>query len=174
MKQLHIFILSLLFSVNFFTYGQHLTQTIKGRVIDNDTQIPLPGVSVVITDSIPPAGTITNNDGYYIFHNIPLGRHNISFHYLGYKTQIFNEVMVTSGKEVVLNAGLIESPVELGEVVVKANTRKDKPLNSMATLSARQLTVEEASRYAGGVDDPHDLLLLLQGSPWQPAITALL
>lgn len=163
MKQLNIFIISFLLSINFIASGQQLTQTIKGRVVDNDTQIPLPGVSVVITDSVPPVGTITDNDGYFIFRNIPVGRHDIAFHYLGYKTQVFNEVLVTSGKEVILNAGLMESPVELGEVVVKANTRKDKPLNSMATLSARQLTVEEASRYAGGIDDPARLASAFAG-----------
>ena len=56
--------------------------------------------------------------------------------------------MVSSGREVVLNPGLKESSVQLGAFVIKANTQKDKSLNDMATLSARQLSVEEANRYA--------------------------
>jgi hypothetical protein len=40
------------------------------------------------------------------------------------------------------------------EVVIKAYTKKDKPINSMATVSARTFSVEEAQRYAGGFDDP--------------------
>ena len=153
----------ILFSLSFTAAAQPLTQTIMGHVVDNDTQVPLTGVSVVLMDSLAQNGTITNNNGYYSLPNVPLGRQKIAFHYLGYKPQIVNEVMVTSGKEVVLNIGLTEKPVAIGEVVVKSNTRKDLPQNAMATLSARQLTVEEASRYAGGIDDPARLASAFAG-----------
>lgn len=43
---------------------------------------------------------------------------------------------------------------ELDEVVVNPNVRKDRPRNSMATVSSRTFSVEEASRYAGAIDDP--------------------
>ncbi len=59
--------------------------------------------------------------------------------------------MVGSGKEVVLNIELKESALMLNEVVISANTNKDRPVNSMATLSARSFSVEETSRYAGGL-----------------------
>jgi len=39
-------------------------------------------------------------------------------------------------------------------VLTKAHTRKDKALNSMASISARSFTVEETRRYAGSMDDP--------------------
>jgi hypothetical protein len=39
-------------------------------------------------------------------------------------------------------------------VEVKAYAKKDQTSNSLAMISARQLTMEEASRYAGGIDDP--------------------
>jgi hypothetical protein len=52
---------------------------------------------------------------------------------------------------------------ELEEVVVKAYTKKDKPLNSMATVSARTFSVEEARRYAGGFDDPARLVSSFAG-----------
>lgn len=42
----------------------------------------------------------------------------------------------------------------MDEVVVKAHVRKDRPQNTMATISARTFSVEEARRYAGGIDDP--------------------
>ncbi|MBK5196029.1 MAG: TonB-dependent receptor, partial [Proteiniphilum sp.] len=44
-----------------------------------------------------------------------------------------------------------------------ANTNKDKPVNSMATLSARSFSVEETSRYAGGLDDPARLASAFAG-----------
>ncbi|MBK7637454.1 MAG: hypothetical protein IPJ13_26570 [Saprospiraceae bacterium] len=49
---------------------------------------------------------------------------------------------------------LKENSVLLGEVVIKPHVNKEQPLNSMATVSARMLSVEEAKRYAGGFDDP--------------------
>ena len=62
--------------------------------------------------------------------------------------------MVGSGKEVVLNAALEEQIRELNEVKAIAKTSKEEPINLMATINARQLSVEEANRYAGGFDDP--------------------
>ncbi|MFW6043483.1 MAG: hypothetical protein ACOCPW_03915 [Marinilabiliaceae bacterium] len=40
------------------------------------------------------------------------------------------------------------------EVEVKSSSRKDRPINSMASVSARTFSVEEARRYAGAIDDP--------------------
>jgi hypothetical protein len=71
--------------------------------------------------------------------------------------------MVGSGKEVVLHIELNESSMALGEVVVRANSSKDRPINSMATLSARTFSVEETSRYAGGMDDPARLASAFAG-----------
>jgi hypothetical protein len=62
----------------------------------------------------------------------------------------FLKSWLCQGKEVVLEIELKESSLALGEVVVRASTNKDRPVNSMATLSARTFSVEEASRYAGG------------------------
>ena len=42
----------------------------------------------------------------------------------------------------------------LDEVVVKPYVNKAQPLNNMALTGGRMLAVEEASRYAGGLDDP--------------------
>ena len=129
-------------------------QVIKGRVIDAVTQIPLPGASVVILESEPQLGTITNEDGEFRLWNVNPGRYDILISFVGYQNYLFREVLVGSGKEVVLNAALEELTKELDEVKVMARTSKEQPINTMATISARQLSVEEASRYAGGYDDP--------------------
>jgi len=55
---------------------------------------------------------------------------------------------------VVLNIGLKQSSRQIDEVVVKANQRKDRTVNTMASISARTFSVEETRRYAGGLDDP--------------------
>jgi len=73
---------------------------------------------------------------------------------LGFEPVVISEIAVGSGKEVVVNAGLKESQVELEEVVIKAKTDKKQAMNSMAIISSRQINMEEARRYAGAFDDP--------------------
>ena len=91
-------------------------------------------------------GAVTNFDGEYIIRDVPIGRHNIQFSFLGYEAAVFREIVVGSAKEVVLNVQLKEAYNALSEVVVKPQDRKDKPQNSMAMLSARSFSVEEAMR----------------------------
>lgn len=132
--------------------AQELYQTIKGRVVDKETQISLPGATISVLGAEPMLGTITDNDGYFRLKEVPLGRYSIEARFVGYCPFQVTELLVSSGKEIYLNIELSESVEKIDEVVVK--TRKDNALNSMATLSARTFSVEEAGRYAGGFDDP--------------------
>ena len=61
---------------------------------------------------------------------------------------------MTSGKELVLNLKMTESLTNLQEVVIKPRVNKQQPLNEMAQVGARMFSVEEATRYAGGMADP--------------------
>jgi len=138
----------------YHTEAQNLYQTIKGRVVDKETQITLPGATITIRDTDPLLGTITNEEGYFRLENVPMGRHTVIVGYVGYEPFQIPEILVNSGKEVYLHVELTEAVGQIDEVVVKAHTRKDESLNSMATLSARTCSVEEAGRSAGGFDDP--------------------
>ncbi|MGQ1890264.1 TonB-dependent receptor [Thermophagus sp. OGC60D27] len=147
----------MLFLIPFWSVGQQPAQNIKGRVMDRDTHLPLPGVNVIIPDSNPLIGTTTDSEGYYILPNVPIGRYSLQFSFVGYEPALFREISVGSAKEVVINVALKEKFRQLNEVVVKPSFRKDKPQNSMATVSARSFSIEEASRYAGGWNDPSRL-----------------
>ena len=138
-------------------------QIIRGTVVDVETQNPLPFATVTINNFDPVMGAITDDNGEFRIENVPIGRHNIQVSYIGYETQILPEIMVTTGKEVVLNIKLKEQISELDEVKIKAFAQKDKPINGMSTLSARTFSVEEARRYAGGFDDPARLVSSFAG-----------
>ncbi len=154
-------ILMMLISLN--VSAQDLTQTIKGRVVDNDLQIPLPGATVIIMGSDPLIGTTTDMDGYFRLENVLLGRYDLQISYMGYEPSYVSELEVGSGKELVINVGLNESSVKLDEVVVKAFQDKKEPLNSMAIISGIQINMEEARRFAGGFDDPAHLVASYAG-----------
>jgi len=134
--------------------AQELTQTIKGTIIDNSSQEPIPFATVIIIGSDPIIGTTSDIDGNFIIENVLIGRYDLKISSLGYKPIINPEVIVTSAKEVILPITLVENTYALDEIVIKPKIAKEKPLNKMATVSVRMLSIEEASRYAGGFDDP--------------------
>lgn len=137
-------------------------QTIRGTIIDRASGHPIPDVTIMVLD-LPGTGTTTGEQGQFVLSDIPVGRHNIQASYLGYDPAIFREVLVTSAKEVYLDISLKENVHELGEVVIRPQVNKEQPLNKMAVTGARMLSVEEASRYAGGMDDPARLVSSFAG-----------
>jgi hypothetical protein len=62
------------------------------------------------------------------------------------------QVLISSGRETVLDIELHESVIEAKEIVVSDDPFK--PINETALISAQTFSVEEVQRYAGGFDDP--------------------
>lgn len=137
-------------------------QTIRGMVIDGDSKHPIPYATVRLSEK-EGAGTITDSLGRFSIPQVPVGRHTVEATFMGYEPGIFREILVTSAKEVYLEIPLKESVNELNEVVIRARTNKEEAMNKMATTGARMLSVEEASRYAGGFDDPARLVSSFAG-----------
>ena len=134
--------------------SQDLTQSIRGKVVDNDSQMPLFAANLLIEGTNPPKGASTSIQGEFSFGELKVGRYNIIVHYIGYETKTISNVLLTSGKEVVLFIELTESVVNLDEVVVKAKRNSSESINQLATVSARSFTVEETRRFAGSMNDP--------------------
>ena len=132
---------------------QAQTQTVKGQVTDKQSEMPLTGATVVWLGGDGTNGAVTDLDGYFRIEGIPVGRHEFEISYLGYESVVVPDVVVTSGKEVVFNVALQEYFEKLDEVVVTAEFDKDRPKNEMATISARQFSMEEVRRYSGGRSD---------------------
>ncbi|MBC8374945.1 MAG: TonB-dependent receptor [FCB group bacterium] len=135
-------------------WAQPLTQTIKGKVLDQDTQEPLIGANVIVLGIEPVRGATTDQNGLFWIDRIPVGRYDLKTSYIGFEPQVLPEILVSSAKEVVVNFQLVQSILETEQVIVEGTTSKEIPQNSMAVVSARTFTVEEARRYAGGMDDP--------------------
>jgi len=143
--------------------SQTITQTIKGTVFDIQTKETLIGATVVIMGSEPLIGASTDIHGNFTLSRAALGRQSIQVNYIGYEPVIIPELLVTSGREVVLNIGLRQAVYEMDGIVVTPEIMKNKPLNTMATVSSRSFSVEETRRYAGGLDDPARLVSAFAG-----------
>ncbi|CAN5596709.1 carboxypeptidase-like regulatory domain-containing protein [soil metagenome] len=137
-----------------FLYAQELTQTIRGTVVDKITQMPLPGANVVVINSTPFNGASTDLDGKFKISHVPVGNHSLKISFLGYKELTLPNVVVNSGKEVVLNINVEENIIQGAEVVVTGKLEKNKAINEYSVISARTFSVEETQKYAAAVNDP--------------------
>lgn len=151
---LAIGVVATLFSVTAFS---QTTQTIRGRVMDEVSKTPLVGVTVQVLGNFEsPLGSASDADGFFSIANVPVGRQTLKVSYVGYEEQTIPNVVVTAGKEVILNFALTESVAQLNEVVVTANTKDDKTAtnNDLAVVSARSFNIDDTKRYAGALGDP--------------------
>ena len=120
--------------------------------MDMMLQNPLPGATV----TIPSLNytTVTNEEGMFRFKDMPIGSYRITITYSGFKEATLENVAVNSGKETVVNIPMEALVKTESEVLIKANSKKNKPLNDMSAVSARAFTVEETQKYAAAVNDP--------------------
>jgi len=145
------FIIILSFGIQSFAQP---TQAVRGTITNQLSNLPVQFASVVQMGPQPNFGTNTDSLGNFTIPNVPVGRYDIKVTCVGFEPAIIREVIVVSSKQTFLPIELRESTSELNEVVVRPQVNKEQPLNAMATVSARMLSVEEAKRYAGGFDDP--------------------
>src|SRR5688572_26201830 len=74
------------------------TQTIRGRIVDEVNNTPLPGVNIVIASSIDKQlGSTTDVEGNYRIENVPVGRQSLKITYVGYEDQTISNIVVTAG-----------------------------------------------------------------------------
>ncbi len=155
---LNIIALSLAFSTE--TMGQ----TIRGIVLDKTTQQPLPFSSLYIHNSQPPKGAVSDESGRFVIPQVQPGRYTIEATYVGYENSIQREILVGTGKEVMLTFELEPHSSQLEGVTVRASSQdKARALNSMTMVSSLSFNVEETRRYAGGMDDPARLVTAFAG-----------
>lgn len=132
------------------------TQTIRGRLFDEASKSPIPFASIAVISINPQIGSQTDMEGYYKMSNVPLGRQTIKVSYIGYEPLVVPDIIVTAGKEVILNLNLTESLTKLDEVVVSYDRKNDPTVtnNDMATVSSRSFNLDDTKKYAGALGDP--------------------
>ena len=80
------------------------------------------------------------------------------------RPRLLSNVLVGTGKELVLKIELTESITALDEVVITAGSdNKAEAFNEMATVSARSFSVEETKRFAAGISDPARMITAYAG-----------
>lgn len=151
-------IITLFISFFFFTALTNLNaqsegQVIKGTIVDKQSQQSIPGVliTIIVSDSVLKAKS--DADGIFHIYNINAGRYDVQATFTGYKDVMIPNVVVTNGKEVVVDISMEENITNINEVTV-SGIKKNETINTMSTVSARSFSTEEVNRYAGGRSDP--------------------
>jgi hypothetical protein len=131
-----------------------LAQTIRGIVLDQVTHTPLVGATVIIQDSDPLIGASTDINGKFKIDHVPVGRINMVVSNIGYDPKQFNSILLSSGKELVVEAAMSESVTHINEIVITAPKHDGIPGEGIAVTSSKTFSVEETKRFAGSMGDP--------------------
>lgn len=156
----------LLFIFSFFPFhfsAQTFTQTIRGTVLDADSKYSIPGVNIFILNLDTPITAVTDANGKFRLEKVPVGRHLLKFTFVGYEEVQMNNVVVNSGKEVVLTIEMHESVIVGQEVDIIGTNDKTKANNDLVTNSSRNFQSEETERYAGSRFDPSKMVANFAG-----------
>jgi hypothetical protein len=133
--------------------SQSITQTVTGRVFDAQIQFSLPGATVVVVDSDPLIGTVTDAVGNFVLPDIPVGRIDLLVSFVGYEEFRMTDVLVGTAEMPNLKIPMKELVTGLTEVEIKDELVKERTVNNMALLSARSISLDEAQRFAGSMED---------------------
>ncbi len=157
-----IIVLLVLSLCHYYAYAQDLSQTIRGQLVDAQSQYPLFGANIMLLKDSLFLGAVTDTAGQFYFSKVPVGKWDLKVSYLGYEDLYIPALLVGSGKEVVLNLDLTESVVQLEELVIHAQ-RDGEPVNDMAVISANSFSIEQSERFAGSIGDPARLVQSFAG-----------
>ncbi len=156
MHKKHIFFSLLITLISLIGFGQNFT--IKGKVSDQQTKIPILGATISIKNSNYKTGAMSSLiDGSY-FCSVPSGTYLITCNFIGYKS--FSD-SITITKDITFNISLYETAIELKGVTVS----KKKPDENVKStdMGKMEMKVEQAKKLPslmGEVDVMKTLQLL--------------
>lgn len=136
------------------------TGKLAGRVTDKAKQ-PLPGANIVINGT--QLGAVSDLDGYYTILNIPPGRYQVRYAFIGYKTMTVSQILVTTDHTTTQDIQLEQSVIE-GEsvqVVAQRPIVETNLTSSVATVTSDAIAImpvqdlQEVVDLQAGVVDGH-------------------
>ena len=137
-------------------------QTIRGNVLDKSVKNPLPGANIEII-SKSSVSVVADATGNFLIERVPVGRQTLRISYVGYKPVVLQNILIESGKQLVLSIEMEEEVSAGKEVVVQSKPNRQKPLNDMAVVSTRMMSMQETRRYAAGLNDPSRIATAFAG-----------
>ena len=136
--------------------AQH-TGTVRGVIVDRDTQGPLAGANVVVIEQR--LGGIAGEDGRFVVTDVPVGVHRVQVSMIGYGTLMRTDVVVRSNRATAVEIELARRALDVEATVVVADYFAEV---EDAPVSATNFQFEEIRRSPGSAGD---ISRLLQAMP---------
>ncbi|MBL7149250.1 MAG: TonB-dependent receptor [Candidatus Cloacimonetes bacterium] len=148
MKKLFFSFLMIFFIISFAFSVEIQTGKIAGRIIDKNTQKSMENVTVAIDGE---EIGICNQKGEYIFKDIPIGSHQISYRRIGYKTRMKINVFIKPNQTTIINIEMKPQAITIEGISVKEEVFfRETP---DAPVSSKTLDIEEIRSQPSGVYD---------------------
>ncbi len=112
----YLFQFAVIFILLFSSLAHSQNITIKGRVTDSGTNLPLPNCNIILKPLH--IGTATDVNGFYQINNLPKGEYIFSVSFIGFNTAT-KKIILTENKT--LNFSLTPKNILLNETIVKSN-----------------------------------------------------
>ncbi|KUG25729.1 tonb-dependent receptor [hydrocarbon metagenome] len=150
----------------FFSIGLSAQSTgkVTGRVVENISRQPIPGVNVILERT--QIGGATDIEGKFEISNVPIGNYQVRISAIGYTTLIRSDVVVNSARPTQLTIELAETVLELEGVTITSGFFDSEPTE---VISLKKFSYEEIRRAPGGFEDVVRALSVLPGVGQQSA-----
>ncbi len=151
MKKIIIYFLVLFPLITF----SQIVQNIHGYCSDKVSTAPIQGAVVQVFNSNNEllSSALTDSNGFYSLHKIPIGRIMVKASYISYNNFMATNIELSSAKELVLNIEMEEKNNTLTTIEISSKKSVNALKESMVSVSARSFNIEESNRYAGGFGD---------------------
>lgn len=142
-----------LFFISTASFSQ-FTQTVRGKVLDNETNYQLIGatIKIITKDTTQKFIAYTDTLGDFSIPKVPIGKWELIATFPNYDSKAVT-VEVNSGRESYVDLVLQEKVERLEEVKI-VSRKPNETLNEMAVISSQKFSVEESNRYPGSRMDP--------------------
>lgn len=134
----YILTILLLLSIS-LTYSQ--TGTIKGRIIDSQTEEELVGVALRLDSTA--IGAISDVDGSFIIQNVKIGHYSLSTRYIGYESKTIKDIVIVTGNTTYLEIALESESTYLEGVSIIVRRDKESE-NVLLNDQKNSLTVTKS------------------------------
>jgi TonB-dependent starch-binding outer membrane protein SusC len=115
--------------------GQGSTGVVTGRIVDAQSQQPVPGVTVTIAGRT----AVSRDDGRYLFTGLPAGRHQVEVRVLGYGTAT-RDIELAAGQTLIADFALEAQAIVLSDIVATGygQRRSRDVTGSVAQVSTQE------------------------------------
>lgn len=140
----------------FYSSGAFSQHTYSLKIIDGESQKPLPGATVRILEL--QLNEVSNEEGLVVFENIPLGTFTLEVRFLGYEARSLRRTFTAEDKVEILS---LDHHHEEMEIVMVQSTRSSRVIEDIPTR-VEVISGEELAEK--GNMKPGDIRMLLNES----------